>query len=139
MSALSGVPLYRSHGFGLTVSRAAAGMPDPRSTVQLVDDISPCLERTVLNQQEHDLLEGLPGGQHEINAELSCEFQAGHPGLHHALCQAYGSPERVRRLQWSAEGHPDWLDIAENDHCDAEGPPLYEDIDENEVCLLPTS
>jgi hypothetical protein len=105
----------------------------------LVDDIRPCPEQTVLDQQEHDLLESLPGGQHEINAELSCEFQAGHPGPHHALGQAYGSPEQERWLQWSADGNRDWLDIAESDHGDADGPPLYEDIDENEVCLLPTS
>lgn len=114
-------------------------MSDPLPTVLPVNEIAPCPERMALSQPELDLLEALPDGAHEINAELACEFQSRHPGAHHALGQAYGSPERERWLRWTADGHRDWLDILESDHCDAEGPPLYEDMDEPELCLLPTS
>jgi hypothetical protein len=42
---------------------------------------------------------------------------------HRALGRAYGSPERERWLLWAADGHRDWLEIPDSDHCNGEGQP----------------
>lgn len=110
-------------------------MSHPFRIVLFMEDTGPCDRQSVLSQPELDTIEVLPDGAHEIARELSCELEAGHPGPHLALAQAYGDPERARWLRWDDKDR-DWLDIADSAHCFAEGSAL-EGIGENAMCLLP--
>lgn len=91
-----------------------------------------------------DILAALPGGVHEIQAEMACELEAGHPGPHYALAQGYAArPEfpgvscRSRWVRWNDGADHDWLDIEDSAHCWTDGPSLEEVPDENDVCRLP--
>jgi hypothetical protein len=99
------------------------------------EDLNPCNVETDLTRPELEIIEALPDGAHETSASLGCELEAGHPGPHLSLAQAYGAPERARWLQWD-DGSRNWLDIEDDAHCYAEGPPL-KSLDENAMCLLP--
>ena len=104
-----------------------------------MERLQACPEQEGLSQSELDLLDELPDGANEINfTMLSCELQAGHPGPHLALGQIYGG--RARWFQWVPGERHDWLDIADDAHCDAAGPPVSDDIpDDPELCLLPAA
>ena len=117
---------------GMTAPRNVA----PLRIVLVVEDTGPCDRQAVLSQPELDIIDALPDGAHETGRELSCELEAGHPGPHLALAQAYGDPERSRWLQWEDKGRG-WLDIEDTAHCDAEGPSMEGIGGENAMCLLP--
>ena len=110
-------------------------MSYPLRIVLAMKDTGPCSSRAVLSQAELDIIDALPDGAHETARELFCELEAGHPGHHLALAQAYDKPERARWLQWD-DSTRSWLDIEDGEHCCAEGP-LIKSIGENAMCLLP--
>lgn len=112
-------------------------MSHPLLIVLVMENTGPCDGQAVLSQLELDVIDALPDGAHDTARELSCELEAGHPGPHVALAQAYGTPERARWLQWD-DNDRNWLDIEDSAHCLAEGPPL-ESIGENAMCLLPAT
>jgi hypothetical protein len=104
-----------------------------------MDGLQPCPKQEALTHQELSVLDALPEAANEINsAVLSCELQQSHSGPHLALGQRYGA--RARWLQWVPGERRDWLDIADNEHCDAERPLPSDDIpDDYELCLLPAA
>lgn len=111
-------------------------MSYPPRSVLAMGNTGACPARVVLSQAEFDVVDALPDGAHQVERELSCEIEAGHPGPHTALAQAYGQPERERWLQWDDSGTRTWADIGDSEHCQAEGPPIKRMID-NELCVLP--
>jgi hypothetical protein len=88
-------------------------MSHPLRIVLFMEDTGPCDRQSVFSQPELDTIEALPDGAHEIARELSSELEAGHPGPHLAIAQAYGDPERVRWLRWDDKDR-DWLDIEDS-------------------------
>jgi hypothetical protein len=97
-----------------------------------------CWEQEGLNLQELYVLNTLPGAANQIGSTvLSCELGAGHCGPHLAVGQMYGA--RARWLQWVPGERHEWLDIAENEYCDAKGLAISDIPDDVELCLLPAA
>lgn len=110
-------------------------MSDPSSSLWTMDLLPVCAEPLKLSRSEITTLQARPGPVHEIEPVVECELQAGHPGPHVALGQAYAAEPELW-LRWLPGDCRTMFEKTDSEYCDAEGPDP-DNRDDLEGCLLP--
>lgn len=103
----------------------------------------PCGKHIELTADEHAALDAIQHGAHQINWQMDCEYELGHPSPHTALGQSVDNEDNEQMAAWWMRWSPTERDAAYvpyDQRCPTEGNHPHDAPDEEPwQCEFPAS